>query len=94
LTLWLVVSIMGVAREEMTSLLTGEKESEEMGELKTEKVVGYYLGENLIQPLFQQLSLEEFQKEFPGRMPVLGSHLADDEDYVPDGDEEEEAALA
>jgi hypothetical protein len=54
----------------------------------------YYSGGNPIQLLFRPLSLEEFQKEYPGRMPVLGSHLADDEDYVPDGDEEEGAALA
>jgi hypothetical protein len=56
-----------------------------------EEIIGYYEGENVIKPIFECLSQEEFREKYPGKKPVLASHLADDDDYVPDKSEEEEA---
>lgn len=64
-----------------------------MSEVKPDEIIGYYEGENVIIPIFDRLSPEEFREKYPGREPVLASHLADDDDYVPDGDGEEEDDL-
>lgn len=47
-------------------------------------VIGYYVEENTFQLISEEISLEEFFKIYPGKKPVLSSHLADDDDYVPD----------
>jgi hypothetical protein len=60
-----------------------------MSNLGLKEIIGYYEGENLIRPIFNRLSCEEFLERFPGKEPVLASHLADDDDYIPDEEEEE-----
>ena len=51
-----------------------------------------YLGserENLIRPIFNELSTEEFNEKYPGKKPVFPWHLTNDEDYIPaDGGED------
>jgi hypothetical protein len=59
-----------------------------MVEVKSDKVIGYYEGADVIRPIFGKVEVEEFKVKYPGKEPVLESHLADDDDYVPDPDEE------
>jgi hypothetical protein len=59
-----------------------------MVEVKSDKVIGFYNGPDVIRPIFGKVDIEDFKVRYPGREPVLESHLADDEDYVPDPEEE------
>jgi len=43
-------------------------------------IIGYYKGENVIKPIFEKISLEEFRKKYHRKKPVMGSHLAEDTD--------------
>ena len=47
------------------------------------RIIGYYESEDVIRPIFENLSIKEFRKKYPGRTGVLPEHLANDEDYVP-----------
>lgn len=60
-----------------------------MSEVKPDEIIGFYEGENVIKPIFDKLSPEEFKERYPGKEPVLTCHLADDDDYVPDEGGEE-----
>jgi hypothetical protein len=59
-----------------------------MVEVKSDMIIGFYDGSNVIRPIFGKVDVEEFKVRYPGKDPVLESHLADDDDYVPDQDEE------
>lgn len=62
-----------------------------MSKVKPDEIIGFYEGENVIKPIFERLSPEEFREKYPGKEPVLASHLADDDDYIPNEDGEEVA---
>lgn len=43
-----------------------------------DKIIGYYEGEDVIKPIFENLTPEEFKEKYPGREPVFASHLVED----------------
>jgi len=45
-------------------------------------IIGYYEAENLFRPIFDPPDFEEFKRKYQGKDPVLGSHLANDDDYI------------
>ena len=61
-----------------------------MKQKQADRIIGYYEGNSVIKPIFGNLSPEEFSKKYPGRTAVLPEHLADDDDYIPAEDDEEE----
>jgi hypothetical protein len=73
----------GIMAEVMTDKLAG---CDKLGECNN--IIGYYETPNLIRPVFDRMSKEEFNLRYPGKEPVLESHLADDDDYVRDRDDE------
>lgn len=53
-----------------------------MADFTNEKVLGYYEKGNVVRPVFEALTLAEFKEKFPGKAPLLGRELAEDDDYL------------
>ncbi|MCD4785840.1 MAG: hypothetical protein K8T10_18640 [Candidatus Eremiobacteraeota bacterium] len=58
-----------------------------MDRAKAENIIGYYERDDVIRPIFERFSGEEFSKKYPGKEPIIDVNFADNWDYIFDKDE-------